>query len=241
MADEFSNFQIPYMSLYFWILCFSIAGPFLMSFDSKVGYYRLFRKILLASLVVALPFLAWDMYFTHRGIWGFNADYLQGIFLYNLPLEECLFFFVVPFACLFIHEVQLVYFPVYKAPRLTRIFAWCISLSALLLFFFYMDRAYTATACVIAFLLTVYFFFIRKAGWYPRFVLTYLFVLLPFLVVNGILTGAVTQEPVVWYDPLHITGVRMGTIPLEDLYYNYDLLLPIIALLEHLKSRKSKF
>jgi hypothetical protein len=60
--------------------------------------------------------------------------------------------------------------------------------------------------------------------------------LIPFLIVNGVLTGATTPEPVVWYSELHIMGPRIITIPVEDLFYNYDLLLPIIWLYEKFKS-----
>jgi len=63
--------------------------------------------------------------------------------------------------------------------------------------------------------------------------------MLPFLIVNGILTGAVTNEPIVWYSESHIMGPRIITIPVEDLYYNYALLLPIVAIYEVLKTRRA--
>jgi lycopene cyclase domain-containing protein len=53
--------------------------------------------------------------------------------------------------------------------------------------------------------------------------------------VNGVLTGFFTDEPVVWYSEDHITGIRIGTIPLEDLYYNLSMLLPIVLIHEALK------
>ena len=58
---------------------------------------------------------------------------------------------------------------------------------------------------------------------------------MPFLIVNGILTGAVTDEPVVWYSVDHIMGPRIYTIPVEDLFYNYAMLLPMTALYERFK------
>ena len=62
-------------------------------------------------------------------------------------------------------------------------------------------------------------------------------VLRPFLAVNGFLTGMFTGEPVVWYDPGHIIGFRIGTIPLEDIYYNLCMLLPVVAIYEWLKTK----
>ena len=227
------------MSLYLWIILSTIAGPLLMSFDRKVAFYRSFPALFPAIGITAVLFILWDIYFTGQGIWGFTPEYIQSIYFRNLPLEECLFFIVVPFACLFIHEVLKAYFPGYNGKTLTAAFAFCFLVSALILIAFHHTKWYTLTACTITCLLAGYFYFVRKASWFRNFALTYLVVLLPFLLVNGILTGAVTENPVVWYNPEHITGFRIGTIPLEDLYYNFDLLLPVTAIFEYFKARKT--
>jgi hypothetical protein len=36
-----------------------------------------------------------------------------------------------------------------------------------------------------------------------------------------------TPEPIVWYNEEHIIGWRIVTIPVEDLFYNYSMLLPV--------------
>jgi lycopene cyclase domain-containing protein len=46
------------------------------------------------------------------------------------------------------------------------------------------------------------------------------------------LTGIATGEPVVWYSADHIVGWRIGTIPVEDLFYNLGLFLPIAWIYE---------
>jgi lycopene cyclase domain-containing protein len=84
-------------------------------------------------------------------------------------------------------------------------------------------------------MLTIGIYFIQKASWYGQFALTYIVVLVPFVIVNGILTGAITPEPIVWYSDAHIMGPRIYTIPVEDLFYNYAMLLPMTAIYERLK------
>lgn len=224
------------MSLYFWIICLTVAGPLLMSFDKKVAFYKSFYALFPAIVAVGSAFILWDFYFTERGIWGFTPEHVQGIYIYNLPLEECLFFVVVPFACLFIHEVLKTNFPEYKGQRFSRAFSRIMIISSLALVAWNWGRWYSVSAGSIAFLLALIF---HKAVWFRNFALTYVVTLLPFLIVNGILTGAVTEKPVVWYNEMNINGFRIYTIPLEDLYYNFDLLLLLTAIFEHLKRPKS--
>lgn len=83
---------------------------------------------------------------------------------------------------------------------------------------------YTVSA---AFFSLVWTLLAHKKEWYGDFALSYIVCLIPFFIVNGILTGSITDDPIVWYSEQHIIGWRLGTIPFEDLFYNYDLLLPL--------------
>ena len=85
--------------------------PLVLSFDQKVHFVRHWRHLFIAIVVIGVPYLVWDYFFTEMGVWGFNPDYLSGLYLTNLPLGELLFFVVVPFACMFIYECTKAYFP----------------------------------------------------------------------------------------------------------------------------------
>jgi lycopene cyclase domain-containing protein len=228
------------MSYYFWIILGTIVFPFLLSFDKKIHFFTHWKTIFPAILLVGLFFLIWDNYFTEHGVWGFNSKYIQGIYLLRLPLEEILFFLVVPYACLFVHEVIKGYFPQLKLELLGRAFAFALVLSGLLLTIFYLRNWYTLTACSLSSLLIIGIHFRAKAKWFNQFALTFLVCFVPFLLVNGALTGFFTTEPVVWYSENHIVGIRIGTIPLEDLYYNVSMLLPIVMIHEVLREYNTK-
>jgi lycopene cyclase domain-containing protein len=225
------------MSLYAWIIIGTITGPFLLSFDKKVHFYTYWKSLIPSILIIGFLFLVWDEYFTQKEIWGFNPNYLMKKYIGRLPVEEVSFFLVVPYACFFIYEVLKAYFPQVKTHKLGHVFAFGFTLAGLIFGLFNMENWYTASACIISAMLTIGIYFVNRAKWYGQFIFTYLVALVPFVIVNGILTGAVTDEPIVWYSEDHIMGPRIITIPVEDLFYNYSMLLPIAALYEYFRTK----
>jgi lycopene cyclase domain-containing protein len=225
------------MSLYGWVILLSFAGPFALSFDKKVAFFKEWRFVFLASLIVALPFLIWDELFTQWGVWGFNPNYLLKIYLGHLPLEEVLFFMVIPYNFIFIFTVIKAYFPNRNKRKVSAWFAYLFMATSGLWLLLYSDNYYTSLACFLSLALTI---LLRNKTWYQDFMWAYLLCLIPFFIVNGILTGATTPEPIVWYSEQHLIGWRMISIPFEDLYYNYALLLPLTWAYFSLKNRKEK-
>ncbi|WP_317169349.1 lycopene cyclase domain-containing protein [Mucilaginibacter humi] len=85
--------------------------------------------------------------------------------------------------------------------------------------------SYTSYTFVVLAILLIIAQFVLKVNWLSQFYTTYLVLLLPFIIVNGLLTGTGLANPVVWYNPLHIIGLRILTIPFEDIFYGMDLIL----------------
>jgi len=217
------------MSTYAWIILCSFLGPLILSFDKKVAFYRHWKSVSVAILIVALPFIFWDELFTQWGVWGFTEQYLLGIYFGNLPLEEVLFFFVVPYNCVFIYEVLVAYFKGISLPNFSRVFYLIFGCLAIYNSVINWDGLYTFYASIFAALFSFAAFF-SKSYWLQYFTLTYLVALIPFIIVNGILTGAVTSKPIVWYNENEIIGLRIKTIPYEDLFYNFDLIFLVILI-----------
>jgi lycopene cyclase domain-containing protein len=63
-------------------------------------------------------------------------------------------------------------------------------------------------------------------------------ILVPFFLVNGILTGTFLDEEVVWYNEQAIMGMRLGTIPIEDLFYGMLMMLLNVSVYEWMQSRR---
>jgi len=218
----------------------ALTGPLLLSFDRRVAFYRHYRHLFPAIAAMMLVFVPWDMAFVAGRIWGFDARYVTGVTIGNLPIEEWLFFPVVSYACIFIYECLRYYVPKSPLERWHRPILLGIALLGLAIALTHPTRLYsslkvgTASAAV---LVVLYWLRPRYLG---RFLLTYLLSWPPFLLMNGILTGAFIEGQVVWYAPEHILGLRLGTIPIEDSYYNLMMLLMTTVVYEILRKRADR-
>ena len=182
-------------------------------------------------------FIPWDVIFTINGIWGFNPDYFLNTKILSLPLEEWLFFICIPFACVFTHYALLLYFPKMKlGENSSKSIAVGLMLTLVFVLIFNYDRWYTLVNFSLAIPLTL---IVLKYN--PKllqhFFLTFLVMLIPFFIVNGVLTGSWIENQVVWYNNAENLGIRMGTIPVEDSIYAYSMILMSLFFFELLSSR----
>ena len=185
-------------------------------------------------------FIPWDVIFTINGVWGFNSDYFLGFEIFSLPLEEWLFFICIPFACVFTHYALLLYFPNLK---LNKVATRAISISLVLILFILAlanyDKWYTLVNFSLAIPLT-WLVYKYNPQLLQHFFLTFLVMLIPFFIVNGVLTGSWIDNQVVWYNDAENLGIRMGTIPVEDSIYAYSMILMNLYYYEYFCSRFKK-
>jgi lycopene cyclase domain-containing protein len=69
--------------------------------------------------------------------------------------------------------------------------------------------------------------------WFSGFLAMYLLSMVPFIIVNGLLTSI----PVVWYNNFENLGIRVWTVPVDDFIYLLGLLLPAIHIYQVLLRR----
>ena len=212
----------------------TIIFPVLLSFDKRVQFYRNWKFIFPGLFLTGLLFLVWDYIFTIKNVWSFNESYVIGWYFLNLPVEEILFFITVPFACIFIYECLNYYVKkdfLKSAAKYISIFL--IGLSAILLFLYY-DRVYTLITFGLLASVLLYAQYLKKSKIMGRFYLAYFVSLIPFFIVNGILTSI----PIVMYNNRQNINIRLGTIPFEDMFYSLSLLLINILFFEYFRNRK---
>jgi lycopene cyclase domain-containing protein len=211
-----------------------IFFPFILSFDKKIAYYKLWKPLFIGILISAAFFIIWDILFTKLGVWSFNPTYIIGIYIFNLPIEEILFFITVPYACIFIYEVVNGYTK-RDVIGCGKPYSVVISVICLVLIILFHDKTYTLVNASICLIMLLFAAFIYKSDNLGRFFLAYFISLIPFLICNGLLTAL----PVVIYNNNENMNLRLFTIPLEDTLYGLSLMLIPILIMDYFKKPKS--
>lgn len=190
-------------------------------------------------LLPALFYIFWDSIFTSLNVWFFNEAYVvKQTFLHNLPLEEVLFFFLVPYCCTFIYECIRSYFPTLKSTNKSEAILFFIGVFLLIISLFTSQLYYTFYTCIFLAAFIFIFFIFRKSFLSfnsAAFLISYLIILIPFLIVNGFLTAI----PVVTYNNAENLAVRIYTIPVEDIFYGMLMVMMNIAGYERLLKRSN--
>ncbi len=198
-----------------------IFFPLILSFDKKVAFYKTWKALFLSIFIVGSGFIIWDLLFTKFNVWQFNPEYICGIYFYNLPIEECLFFLVVPYSSVFIYECIRVYFKNYLPSKLSDIITVALIIINLAMMLFGFDKMYTLVNSCLLIIILVYIRWINKWHHLNLFYAAFIVCLLPFAICNGILTS----WPILIYNNSQNLSIRMGTIPVEDLFYNFNMII----------------
>lgn len=213
------------MWLYLSLLFFSILVPIALSFDKKLQFYKHWKYLFPSIFVVAFIYIAFDVLFTKMGVWGFNSAYHLNKIILGLPIEEWLFFIIIPYASIFLHESLILYFPNFKLKNgFSRILSAILIVLLAIAIIINIHKAYTVyifSSVIIALTLT----FFDKSKVINSYYLTFLVILIPFVIVNAILTGSFIDQEVVWYNNSENLGIRFLTIPIEDFGYAFSIIL----------------
>ena len=223
------------MSLYLVLNIASFLVPFVYSFDSRMNYAKRWKSVVTGIIITAIVYIVWDIIFTKIGVWSFNPRYHSGIEFFDLPIEEWLFFICIPYASIFIHFAFHYFFPkVSLSDKTVRVIYLIIMAMLLPTIVLHYDKWYTLVNY--SFLVLVLTYTILKVPTILNtYFITFLIILVPFSIVNGILTGSFIDEPVVSYNNAENLGIRLGTIPIEDIGYAFSMLLMSLVLIKKIE------
>jgi len=221
---------------YLLVNLFAVIIPFIFSFHPKIKFNKFFGAYFLANTISAFCFIIWDAVFSANGVWGFSNNYTVGLELFSLPVEEILFFFCIPFACVFTYHCLNKFYIIVWNRKFENTFILLFAFALLFIGFIHFDKIYTSVTFISTSLMILTFKFIFKVQWLPKILSVYPILLIPFFIVNGILTGYGLAEPVVWYNNAENLSIRLLTIPIEDVIYGFELIMLTIFIYEKFKS-----
>jgi lycopene cyclase domain-containing protein len=179
-------------------------------------------------------FIPWDIYFTKIGVWSFNDKFIIGSKFYLLPIEEWLFFIIIPFCCVFIFEVLKYFFP----NNLINIKSYYYKLLAIVILCFaiyYKNELYTLSVFSFTSLM-LYISSLAGNKFINDLFRTFLVSLIPFFLVNGFLTGSYS-EAIVIYNSYEIINFRILNIPIEDFFYSFSMISLTLIVYNSLMNR----
>lgn len=213
---------------------FVISYPLLRFRAPQIHYSRKLKYLFWTYLFISIPHLAWDFFATLNGDWSFNPEYTLGFKIIGLPVEEILFFFTVPFACIFVYE-SVLYLVRERIFKISFSIFLALGVVSSILFFVFYYLPYTRTAFLAFGLLSFYIYIVQPKLFTKKSTyITLLIFTLLFFLSNTFLTIL----PIVLYSPNAILNIRLGSIPLEDLFFNFSFLGWFLIIYTFFRNRK---
>ena len=80
--------------LYLAVMAGCVVGTLPLELVLRARVYARWRRLLLALLPVLAVFMTWDVLSIRAGYWSYR--HLTGLRIGNLPIEEIVFFVVIP-------------------------------------------------------------------------------------------------------------------------------------------------
>jgi len=225
--------MIPDHLTYLFLNLVTIAGPLTLSFDKKVAFYKNWKPFTLSMLATSTLYIVWDIWFTKINVWLFNSQFVYGKWFANLPLEEYIFFIIIPYACLFIYACLKAYLPNFSFNKALKPIVISLMAVSLIAISINPSHLYTTVTFVFLFITLSALLLTRHTAHLSHIILAWIIALLPMAFVNGVLTS----KPVLIYNEAQNLGIRIGTIPIEDFFYNMVYMLWMITVYEILRKK----
>jgi lycopene cyclase domain-containing protein len=107
---------VPGRATYLALMAACLAVTLPLELVLKAGVYRRPRRWLATLAPVFLAFTLWDWVAIRRGHWSYSRRWTTGVELGDLPLEELVFFAVVPTCALLTYQAVVRLLPPRSEP-----------------------------------------------------------------------------------------------------------------------------
>lgn len=195
---------------------------------SKIVYPKNFIYFL-SMIISSLIFIYYDIKVNNKW-WKFNKKYILNIKIFNLPIEEILFFFTVSFSCLVIwlnlNKTSIINIKNFQSLN----FIFFIFIFIYYFYLYFKTKKPYPRFIFYLYSLLILLDLILKINLFFR--LEFLF----FSIINFILTLIfnyyLTKRPIVIYNKKYKSNIKILTIPIEDFLYGFNFVYLLVLLTE---------
>jgi len=100
------------------MLVFIVCSSFWLEIFLKIGVLRRIKRVIISIIPISTLFLIWDAYAIAQGHWFFDRKQILGIYgPFGIPLEEFLFFIIIPIAAIMTIEAVIKVKPHWKSEK----------------------------------------------------------------------------------------------------------------------------
>lgn len=217
------------------ILILIFFVPVFYTITNKNGFRNKLRYGMPAIFITGFMFLLWDIRFTEVGIWSYDADFTIGLFHKSLPLEQWLVYLIFPYTALLIYEIMKTRFRSLDFNSIFTAVSLLLVVALAVVAYLFRVRIYTFFSFLFTTIYLAYTIFRKQFKPHlTHFFLTYLIILIPYFILNWILTWNLAIE----YHQEQVLNVWVGMIPVENFVYLFLLLLINITVYEYLSEKK---
>ncbi|NQU88373.1 MAG: hypothetical protein HQ541_21720 [Mariniphaga sp.] len=221
--------------IYLCVLAVLFIVFLIFSFNRKLKIKEQIKYMFPALILSGALFIMFEIRFIEFNIWQFNSQFLIGRFYLTLPIEEWLYYIILPLVGFLIYRL------VGNIQKLNSNANYFVAMSLILVGIFavisYINRQLIYTFVIFMFL-TVYFGYVIFRGRFKKhyltFYISFLFSLIPFFILNSILNGL----PVVTYNTEYIIGFFLFKVPIENIAAFFLLYLMNISIYNYLLDKK---
>lgn len=211
--------------------------PVLLSFAGKAPLFRKWKYLLPAVMFTSIMFFVIDAAIASTGSLEANEDKVARFRVIGLPLEHLLGYISIAYAGAFIYhtlnhliERDYIYFH-------HELISSALSVLFMVLGIYQLDKAFTGVTFLGLGLFLAFQMIVLKPRYMSRFYFATPVILIAIVPFYLLLTGAFTNQLILWHDEDQTLGVRLSTAPLEAVVHGWFVVLAAVTGYEWLRTR----
>lgn len=207
--------------------------PVMLCLQKELKFQQNSKFIVLSLLINVFVFSVPTELLTQLKVIVFNPPYLTGTVLWQLPAEELMMLFILPFTGLSIYCYLNYRYPANALEKYSFALSNMLLGICVAMLYFGHSRWYTLLTFSLLLAFIVYIEYVSKIRFMYRFYRAWLISLIPFYLIYGILIS----RPVIQYNASETLRLDFGNIPFESQFYYMAMLLLTVYFFEFFKSR----